>query len=148
MLSCYFLPLNSCFMPVCLPDRALPFDYWPCLQAAVWPAMLVVKFDFMAKSINISLHIWQKGSLIFNILDNGKYLLKNQGICIIHTGYVRLYLRIVLTNIYIYIIRTHKGIFFISKSGLVAMRKAAFYAPKRGLLHYKKPCFGFQTILI
>lgn len=102
----------------------------------------------MAKSINISLHIWQKGSLIFNILDNGKYLLKNQGICIIHTGYVRLYLRIVLTNIYIYIIRTHKGIFFISKSGLVAMRKAAFYAPKRGILHYKKPCLGFQTILI
>ncbi len=107
------------------------------------PAMHVVKFDFMANSINISLHIGQKDSLIFNILVNGKYRLKNQNMGVIHIGYARLYLRIVCTNMHICAIRTYKGIFFISKSGLVAMRKAAFYAPKRGLLHYEKPYFGF-----
>lgn len=67
---------------------------------------------------------------------------------VIHIGYACLCLRIVCTNMRICAIRTYKGIFFISKSGLVAMRKAAFYAPIRGLLHYEKPCFGFQTILI
>lgn len=67
---------------------------------------------------------------------------------VIHIGYAHLYLRIAYNNMCICTIRTCKGIFFISKSGLVAMRKAAFYAPKRGLLHYKKPCLGFQTILI
>lgn len=107
------------------------------------PAMHVVKFDFMANSINISLHIGQKDSLIFNILVNGKYRLKIK-IWVLSTLVMPVcILRIVCTNMHICAIRTYKGIFFISKSGLVAMRKAAFYAPKRGLLHYEKPYFGF-----